>query len=318
MHNNTIQFTYDDEEDCYDPDLLLFNDSDAIHEITQDYVVQDHGFFTINAGNSFRDILHHDCMERVSGHVILNQAAVCTKKYGRAQMSGTQQQRHFVQRLVSSTPDCLSPLLYMESSLFTWIFYHSSSFDKFSILGALPLFAYSINKRNPFGFESFVNMNHSHITNYGCLTSSCIHYIRWLHDVSANKKLCNSNSRHVSECGFVVDMKSPMGLSIRNKGESALSNSIDSHQMVQSLSASQQHIKFDMFLTFTCTQKDFPWTSNLHHWKSSKDWASSIPDYQSLSEIKHNEFFNSIEELYSVIFFKLDGSPTIMSGFYFQ
>ncbi len=187
--------------------------------------------------------------------------------------------------------------------MFTRIFYHSSSFDKFSILGALPLFAYSINKRNPFGFELFVNMNRSHNTNYGCLTSSCIQYIRWLHDVSANKELCNSNSHHVSERDFVVDTKSPMGLSVRNKGESALSDSIDSHQMVRSLSASQQHIKFDMFFAFTCAQKDFPGTSNLHHWKSSKEWASSIPDYQSMSEIKHKEFSNSNEELYSVISF---------------
>jgi hypothetical protein len=284
--------------------LLLFNDSDATHEITQDNVVQDHGFFTTNAGDSFRGVLHHDCMERVSGHVILNQAAVCTKRYGRAQISGKQQQRHFIQRLASSTPDYSSPLLYMESSLFTRIFFYSSSCDEFFILGALPLFAYSINKRNPFGFESFVNMNPSRITNYGCLTSSCIHYIRWLHDISVNKEFCNSDSRHISERGFVVDTKSPTGLSVRNKGESALSNSIDSHQMVRSLSASQQHIKFDMFCTFTCAQKDFPGTFNLHHWKSSKEWASFIPDYQSMSEIKHKEFSNSIEELYSRIAFR--------------
>jgi hypothetical protein len=274
VHNNINLFAYDDEGDeevCYDPDLLLFNDFDATHEITQDNVVQDHGFFTTNAGDSFCDVLHHDHMERVSGHVILNQAAVCTKRYGRAQISGTQQQRHFIQRLASSTPDCSSPLLYMESSLFTWIFYHFSSSDKFSILGALPLFAYSINKRNPFSFESFININRSHITNYGCLTRSCIHYIRWLHEVSANKELCNSDSHHVSEHGFVVDTKSPTELSARNKGESALSDSIDSHQMVWSLSVSQQHIKFDMFCRFTCAQKDFPGTFNLHHWKSSKE-----------------------------------------------
>jgi hypothetical protein len=83
MHDNINQFAYDDEEDeevCYDPDLLLFNDSDTTHEIAQDNVVQDHGLFTTNAGNSFGDILHRDHMERVSGHVILNQAAVCMKK----------------------------------------------------------------------------------------------------------------------------------------------------------------------------------------------------------------------------------------------
>ncbi len=202
-------------------------------------------------------------MERVSGHVILNQAAVCTKRYGRAQISGTQQQRHFIQCPASTTLDCSSPLLYMESSLFTRIFYHSSSYDKFSILGALPLFAYSTNKRNPFGFESFVIMNCSRVTNYGSLTSSYIHYIKWLHDVHANKELYHSDPHHVNERGFVVDMKSLIGLSIRNKGESALSNSIDSHQMVRSLSVSQKHTKFDMFLTITCAQKDFPGTSNL-------------------------------------------------------
>ncbi len=70
--NNTgDQFAYDDEGDeddvCYDPDLLLFNDSDATHEITQDNIVKDHGFFTTNAGDSCRDVLHHDRMERVSG-----------------------------------------------------------------------------------------------------------------------------------------------------------------------------------------------------------------------------------------------------------
>ena len=94
IHNNINQFAYDDEggeKVCYDPNLLLFNDSDATHEIKQDNVVQDHGFFTTNAGDSFCDVLHHDRMEQVSGHVILNQAAVCTKRYGRAKISGTQQ-----------------------------------------------------------------------------------------------------------------------------------------------------------------------------------------------------------------------------------
>ncbi len=99
-------------------------------------------------------------------------------------------------------------------------------------------------------------------------------------------------------------MKSPMGLSVRNKGESVLSDSIDSHQMVRSLSAAQQYVKFDMFFTFTCAQKDFPGTFNLHRWKSSNDWASSIPNYQSMSKIEQKEFSNSIEELYSVIFFQ--------------
>ncbi len=42
IHDNINQFTYDDEGDeevHYDPNLLIFNDSDATHEITQDNVV---------------------------------------------------------------------------------------------------------------------------------------------------------------------------------------------------------------------------------------------------------------------------------------
>jgi hypothetical protein len=81
IHDNIDQLGDEEMSRC-DPDLLLFNDSDATHEITQDNVVQDHGFFTTNAGDSFRGVFHHDRMERVSGHVILNQAAVCTKRYG--------------------------------------------------------------------------------------------------------------------------------------------------------------------------------------------------------------------------------------------
>ena len=151
IHNDIDQFAYDDEGDeevsrC-DPNLLLFNDSDATHDVTQDNVVQDHGFFTTNVGDSFHGVLHHDRMERVSGHVIPNQAAVCTKRYGRAQISGMQQQRHFIQRLASSTPDCSSPLLYMESSLFTQIFFHTSSFDSFSVLGALPYLRTATTRR---------------------------------------------------------------------------------------------------------------------------------------------------------------------------
>ena len=81
----------------------------------------------------------------------------------------------------------------MESLLFPRIFYHSSSDDSYSILGALPLFVYISTKSNPYGLESFVKMNRSRVTNYGCLTSSCVNYIKYLHDIMSNKELCHSD-----------------------------------------------------------------------------------------------------------------------------
>jgi hypothetical protein len=46
-------------------------------------------------------IIHHDHMEQVSVHVLLNQAAVCIRIFGRAPICGTQTQRHLIQCLVS-------------------------------------------------------------------------------------------------------------------------------------------------------------------------------------------------------------------------
>ena len=258
-------FAYSDElldDNHFEPDFLFYNDSNATHDITPDNVVHDQGFVTTNWGDSIHDVTHHDRMERVSGHVLLNQAAVCLRRFRRAPISGTQVQRHFIQCLASSIPGESNPLIYMESSLFTWIFYHSSSNDRFSMLGAT-LFVYGTIKTNPFGLDSFVGMNRSCVTNYGSLSSSCVPYINFLYDVMCKKALCHSDSHKVTKHGFVADTKSATGLSIRNKGESSLSDSTNSHQMVRSLSASQEFDKYDMFLTFTCGQKDFPGTRNL-------------------------------------------------------
>jgi hypothetical protein len=75
-----VDFHYPDEhsqEDEFNSDIILYNDADATHHITEDIIIQDHGFFTTNAGDSVRDLIHHHCMDQVSGHVLLNQAAVC-------------------------------------------------------------------------------------------------------------------------------------------------------------------------------------------------------------------------------------------------
>jgi hypothetical protein len=83
-------------------------------------------FLITNAGDIFCKAIPHDHMEHVSGHLLLNQAPIFLKRYGKAPVSGTQAQKHFIQPLASSIPGESSPLLYMESSLFTGIFYMPS------------------------------------------------------------------------------------------------------------------------------------------------------------------------------------------------
>ena len=117
------------------------------HIFGPDSGISSHSFGRSYSGDATCNFLHHDRMERVSGHVLFNMAAACLSSYGRSPISGTQAQRHFIQRLASSISGESCPLLYMESSLFPRIFYHSSSNDSYSILGALPLFVYSSTSR---------------------------------------------------------------------------------------------------------------------------------------------------------------------------
>ena len=50
--------------------------------------------------------------------------------------------------------------------------------------------------------------------------------------------------------------KSSTGLSVRKKGESILTDLIDSHQMVRSLSVSQEYIKYDLCWAFMADSGD--------------------------------------------------------------
>ena len=105
----------------------------------------DEGFMTTNAGDDARAVGNYDRMGRVSGHVVLNHAAVCLNRFGKP-LTGTQVQRNFVQSVASSVPGQSSPLLYLEGGLFPRLFYASSSQDAIAPLGALPLFSYMDKK----------------------------------------------------------------------------------------------------------------------------------------------------------------------------
>jgi hypothetical protein len=43
---------FEDHVDDSDPDFILFNDFDGSHDITQDNIIDDHGFFTTNSGDT--------------------------------------------------------------------------------------------------------------------------------------------------------------------------------------------------------------------------------------------------------------------------
>jgi hypothetical protein len=56
-------------------------------------------------------------------------------------------------------------------------------------------------------------------------------------------------------------------MSLRDKEQNDLSESVDSHQAALDLAAAMPHVKFDPFLTFTCNQQLHPGVKHLHKFK---------------------------------------------------
>ncbi|MDB4430361.1 hypothetical protein N9140_00205, partial [bacterium] len=106
--------------------------------------------------------------------------------------------------------------------------------------------------------------------------------------------------------------KSAYGMTVRDKGHSNLSQSVDSRKMVLNLAGSQKYIKYTWFLTITANQSKHPGLAHLHEWKNSMKWAEIIPNYESLSSSERLEIKQAVEEAYGVQVFSAWGAVKYM------
>jgi hypothetical protein len=72
-------------------------------------------------------------------------------------------------------------------------------------------------------------------------------------------------------------------MSLHDKEENDLSESVDSHQAALDLAAAMPHVEFDLFLTFTCNRQLHPGVKHLHKFKESMEWNGFIPGYLRMS-----------------------------------
>jgi PIF1 helicase. len=122
-----------------------------------------------------------------------------------------------------------------------------------------------------------------------------------VYDVLTNGAMSNTDSRLVERHGFKVDVVSPQGMSLRDKEENDLSESVDSHQAALDLAAAMPHVEFDLFLTFTCNQQLHPGVKHLHKFKESMEWNGFIPGYLRMSLREKEEIKRSYELAYGAI-----------------
>ena len=81
-----------------------------------------------------------------------------------------------------------------------------------------------------------------------------------------------------------MDVKRRDRLALReSENKSNMNESVDSHQAALDLTATQNWLKFDLFMTWTCNQSEHPGIKHLHSFKESMDWIQYVPDYEKLS-----------------------------------
>ena len=301
--NDHDSFAPDDEDDIpgASENAVIFQDYDNSQERTEDNIAYSDGFISTLAGDRPIAVEQNPDMDRVSGHVLYNQAAVCTRRF-ESRITGTQVQQNFVQKFAATTDGEACPLLSLEQCLHPRIFYAKAEGDA-AILGAMPIWLYSpttfVN-----GFAPLYDINRSRLTASGSLTSTCPHYLRFVHDVFTNKALSTAHSSQVLERGFQVDTSNNIGLSIRNSSQNGLTENVDSYDMVRGLSASQEYVKFMWFITFTCNHSETPGVQFLHHWKKSGNWKCFFPGFDYKSEIDKAEITRAIDEASGPIFLR--------------
>ena len=255
---------------------------------------------TTDAGNVALSMISRvNELHRVPIHVLMNQIGNLCNRYNH-RITGTNPQQNWVQRLVAKQCGVSYPLLYPMSTLFPRHFYSQATNDMCAILGDAPLFTYS-HITHSFGFASNLQRARCLLTSASSSASTCPLTLAYLYDVQSNGVMSNIDSRLAQRNGFVVDLLSPHGMSVRDKDRTNLSEGLDSRQAALNLAGAQPYVKFDLFLTFTCNQKCHPGVKHLHEWKESMEWSRYIPRYSRMTIMQHNEIKRSFELAYGAI-----------------
>ena len=274
--------------------LMTYADIDTSREQSADNIDFSSGYMTTQAGDLPTDIEDRHGMDRVSGHTLYNQAAVCLDRR-QHRITGTKAQQNFVQSLCNTTPGQPNHLLSIEQALFPRILWSSATSDGLSVLGAIPSSLFG-PKQHIHGFASLPDTIRSRISTSGSLMSTDKNYHFYSYDILANKALAHGDSRQVISRGFQVDTSKPLGLSTRNSNTTGLTECVDSHKMVRGLAASQEYHEYHKFTTITANHKHSPGLKPIHEWKVKEGWSDMFPNWEKMNRFDQEEIRMGIEE----------------------
>ena len=227
----------------------------------------------------------------VSGHTIMN---LCGSLLNRKDndIISYRFQKHYLQRASSTRCEVSVPLLYPETMLFPSIFY--SMVPKCgSMYGSIPSGLLVESGRNR--FASLLSHIKCIIRHAGSSTSTNPSYLSWSYDLLTNLSLCREDSMIVLNRGLQASTKETC-LQIRGREDSLLSDSVDNKQTVRNLCASQIYHKMDLFLTFTCNQKEHFGMSMIKRWIDGQLWEQYFPNFETFRSDEQSEVRRGIHQ----------------------
>lgn len=224
-----------------------------------------------------------------SGLLVETTPLLTRKNYN---VTGSNRDKHFVQRFCATTSGTSVPILWPEATMFPSIFYTDSP-DKYSIAGAIPSSLLSLTATN-YGFASIPDHVRNRVTLPFSTTSTDPRYISFCYDLLANLSANFNDTRMFSRHGLRSGDDATGGLEQRGTNDSELNNAVDSRQEVLNLCASLGYFEWDFFLTFTCNQKKHFGTSVIKDWIDGDNWKDSYAHYYNLPIHHQNEISRAL------------------------
>jgi len=233
----------------------------------------------------------------INGSCILNQcaSALSRKKH---EIRSSKKEQYMLQKFCATNKNTSVPLLWPESCMFPSIFWTMAP-DNVSVLGAIsaPLLSEDCYKN---GFATMPQHIRSRLTNLSSTTSSDPRYISYCHDVMSNISANHQDTRAINNNGFTVANDNVGGFEVKGKHESPLIESSDSRQMAKNLCASQEYNEWQLFLTFTCNQKQHFGTKPLREWIDSNKWTMAFDNWNDMNEIQKDEMTTAFQQSSSI------------------
>ena len=227
----------------------------------------------------------------ISVHTLLNQCASLLVRNNH-KLIGYNTQKHLMQHVCATTIGESVPLLFMDGALFPSIFYKSVDKDG-SIVGVRPC-SLLTGEESLHGFTPVPDEVKSRLTSVSVATSTNPTYISYSYDMLTNLAMNRQDGRIILNRGLTLDERSKSGFGVRCKNDSSLFESVDNKQMVRNLCSSSEKHPMDLFLTFTCNQKEHFGVKCIRNWIDSGDWKQHYNEYRFLSDSEQDEVNKAI------------------------